>query len=258
MFTKKAWLNKIQAVADWACAEWHKGALRYGNSQTKYPCCDKPIRFISCDRGASRALYELGLTDQGNGGTTTLSMYRYLPSKGFRIITNFNDIQEGDIVEMDDGRGDGPRATYHVFIVKARRGNVIDKWDFGSDARISQGATFNNVPINGGHFEWGESKNFWLAWRPNYDNNEFVRESVNFSLKTCKKGDNGANVRLFKRLLYSRGYLTKVGNDVNMFDSDMMNAVINFQKSCIKNKDVRVKTSNGIIDAGTARAIISI
>lgn len=259
-FTRETWLDKMQEIADWSRDLWKRGDLRYGNSQTVYPCSDKPIRFISCDRAPSRGLYDLGFKNQTLGGWTTENMYIYLPQNGFITITDWNKLEAGDIVEMTDGVHSAPvgNGKFHIFVVKSVHGGYVDKWDFGSDSRIQQGATFYNVPINGGKFEWAGAKSFFRAWRPNYKTTKPKEKKVNSIEKIeCGIGTAGAEGTIFHlpefghyllytghsssaalnghwiiRVVESNGKVVKIGGGSAVSVS-------------VKGKDLTVKTKSG-------------
>lgn len=98
-------LDSVQKVYEMANKNW-----TYGDSNVLPPCDDG---YISCDRLVSRALWEIGFTDQAKGGfvVTSGEPGDYLPAHNFEWVPNQYDIRPGDIIKI---RGD----TGHVFVIK--------------------------------------------------------------------------------------------------------------------------------------------
>lgn len=84
----------ISAVKDVYQAA-HTENYTYGDSRTLPPCDD---HLISCDRMIARALWNLGYTDQQNGGMTIGTEDIYLTSHGFRKLQDSEVPQRGDII----------------------------------------------------------------------------------------------------------------------------------------------------------------
>jgi hypothetical protein len=96
----------------------HDSGYEYGNSSTLPPCEDG---FIACDRLIARALWDLGYTDQPQGGmqivSGDLTEEEYLTTHGFIKINDQSKLMRGDIVLQDDGKDGGPKYTWHTFVL---------------------------------------------------------------------------------------------------------------------------------------------
>lgn len=87
----QVFLKSVKQVYEMA----YNGDYVYGNSKSVPPCADG---IISGDRMISRALWDMGYTDQPTGGETDLSTY--LPAHGFDVITDKSQLRAGDIVQI--------------------------------------------------------------------------------------------------------------------------------------------------------------
>lgn len=196
-FTATRFLQEVKSVYKWA----HDGKFIYSDSQTLPPCND---RRISCDRIVSRALWNLGFTDQRKGGEVVGTMPTYLVNHGFVKITNKANLQPGDIVIVDDGgKSKAPQWTWHVFVINTynAKTGACTKYDMGSQQRIQSAQPFSTTLL-----EWGASKRFWAAFRDPYINNisgTYVIESAvdrNFALDIKGAGVNDrVNLQLYKK-----------------------------------------------------------
>ena len=125
-FTVDEFLESVGAVYRMA----HDNGFIYGNSQTLPPCEDG---LISCDRLIARALWDLGMTDQPEGGITIGSEIEYLTSHGFELVTEQKDLQRGDIVIQDNGVGGIPNWKWHTFVLASydKETTLCEKYDCG-------------------------------------------------------------------------------------------------------------------------------
>ena len=122
----------------------------YGDSHSTPPCKDKTI---SCDRLIARALYDLGFTDQRQGGETCGTLDNWLKAHGFKRSTKAADIKKGSILLV---KHEGKSYISHAFVVRAYNASnwVTDRYDAGSDDRIRTQQPLKNVT-------WGyQKKNF--------------------------------------------------------------------------------------------------
>ena len=149
-------LAACKSVADTARIEkW-----TYGDSHATPPCAD---HVISCDRLPSRANYDLGYTDQRQGGETCGTLPDWLPKHGWTKITDKKKIVSGAIVAV---RKKDQNFINHVFVVKSYNVNtdMCDKYDTGSNERIKTVQPFKSVPL----VEWPD-RTFVCAWNPPSD-----------------------------------------------------------------------------------------
>ena len=110
-----SFLEEVKKVYEWAhglaTEEPKLSKMKYGCSTVLPPCDDG---YISCDRLISRALYNLGYTDQQSGGMVCGNSDSYLTSHGFTKITDPSQLQPGDIVSV--GHGDH---VAHMFVINS-------------------------------------------------------------------------------------------------------------------------------------------
>lgn len=90
----------------------YNGDYEYGNSEVLPPCDDGKI---SGDRLVSRALWDMGYTNQKKGGEDNLSLY--LPKQGFEVITDKTKLRAGDIVQVTLFEDFGDDKTYTFVLV---------------------------------------------------------------------------------------------------------------------------------------------
>ena len=126
-FTSDEFLQAVANVYSYA----HNNHFRYGNSTSTVPCEDG---IISCDRLVSRALYDLGLTDQIAGGYSTNPLSSYMVRKGFVTFTDLSTTQPGDVMIVSDSAGT-PVHTFVVVTYDPGTG-MCTKYDLGSQSRI--------------------------------------------------------------------------------------------------------------------------
>lgn len=129
----------------------------YDDSHSLPPCADHKC---SCDRSPSRALYDMGYTDQREGGETCGTLPDWLPAHGWTKITDRKKIKPGAIVAV---RKKEHNYIDHVFVVKKYYPNTdrCDKYDTGSTERIQAKQPYMNVPL----VEWSD-RVFVCAWNP--------------------------------------------------------------------------------------------
>lgn len=158
---------------------------KYGDSHSVPPCSDKKI---SCDRLVARALYDLGYTDQPNGGITCNQFPTYLYNWGFVGTKKKSEIKSGAVVAV--GKGDN---IEHVFVVESYNPStdICNKYDTGNDERIRNGAYYKNVKL----VEW-TNREFIAAWN--------VPSNLKSSSGTKEK--NNASNTIFNGLDYSPVY----------------------------------------------------
>lgn len=152
-FTGRRLLYEVSCVYQMA----HNGGYIYGDSNSRVPCADG---VISCDRLASRALWNLGFTDQQSGGEVVTSLDSYLTSHGFIKIYDKNSLRAGDIVLVaENGSPD------HCFIINSfTNAYNITKYDMGAQWRIEAAQPFTASLMEEGNPLWS-SKYFYGAYR---------------------------------------------------------------------------------------------
>lgn len=111
----------------------------YESSSVNPPCSDGKI---TCDRIISRALWNLGMTDQPVGGAFFIGGYDddWLQRHGFVYVRgNPDEVQAGDIVLV----------TGHVFVVADynEETGLCSKYDMGDQWRIDSPQPFQNVGV---------------------------------------------------------------------------------------------------------------
>lgn len=147
-------ITQVDAVYKMA----YNNGYSYGDSHSTPPSNDG---VISCDRLIARALWNIGYTDQVDGGFgTDGDMEKYLESHNFIKITDINSLQRGDIVVVR--RPDGTEG--HTFVITAYDSStgICSKYDEGSDARVHSIQPFTNVQL----LEWSD-RIFISAYRLN-------------------------------------------------------------------------------------------
>lgn len=144
-------LAAVKNVADTA----RKNGWTYGDSHATPPCSDK---IISCDRLEARALYDLGYTDQRQGGETCGTFPTWLPAHGWKKVTKKSEIKSGAIVAV---KAKTQSYINHVFTVVSydAKTDRCTKYDTGSNERIKTVQPFKNVAL----VEWPE-REFVCAW----------------------------------------------------------------------------------------------
>ena len=126
--------EKFIAACHEVCAMARSGHFTYGSSGVMPPCDDK---IISCDRMIARALYNLGFTDQTNGGITIGNMRSWLKKHGWEeAISDANAIKAGSIVVV---KGLDSEVFDHTFVTTKFDANswTFDSYDQGHESRIT-------------------------------------------------------------------------------------------------------------------------
>ncbi len=116
----------------------------YGDSHGVPPTSDG---LISCDRLASKALWDIGYTDQRKGGEVVSTLDSYLTSHGWKKSTNINDAKYGSIILVSHSGTSG--SPYHAFVVNSYSNGNMTTYDEGAEWRIHANQPFNN--------NWGQS-----------------------------------------------------------------------------------------------------
>ncbi|MEE0956117.1 MAG: hypothetical protein U0L49_09960 [Eubacterium sp.] len=127
----------------------------YWDSHSKVPCEDGKI---SCDRLISRALYDMGFTDQPKGGyTLNNGIYDWLTSIGYNKSESFDDIRYGSIVFVTHV---GHASYDHCFVVDSydKDTMILKTYDMGSNWLIQ-----HNMPVQ---FKWNYDTEHFLVFNP--------------------------------------------------------------------------------------------
>lgn len=120
---------------------------QYGDSHALPPCSDG---LISCDRLESRALWDLGITNQPAGGWNVPGLAANLPLLGFTETTNRSLIVPGTVCIV----GLGSDQTHHCFTIASYDPgtDTCSKYDEGEQWRIESVQPFTGVPL----IEWAD------------------------------------------------------------------------------------------------------
>jgi len=112
----------------------------YGDSHATPPTTDG---IISCDRLASKALWDIGYTDQRVGGEVVSTLDSYLQSHGFKKSTNIKDCKYGSIVLVSHSGTAG--SPYHAFVVDSYNPSTgaMKTYDEGAEWRITANQPFD-------------------------------------------------------------------------------------------------------------------
>lgn len=193
-FSQDQWIEAVKKVYKMA----HDGGYVYADSTAMPPCSDKKI---SCDRLEARALYNLGMKDQRNGGEVCGTFPDWFAAHGATKITNRKNLKGGDICYVDNGgKTSKPDATWHMFTITSYDPDtgMCHKYDCGSNPRIQ-----GSQPFYTQLEEWGDSKRFKFAYRmPYYHKNgpldgTYVIES-DVNRKFCLDAEkNGTNIQIW-------------------------------------------------------------
>ena len=146
----------------------HDNGFEYGNSDTLPPCEDG---FIACDRLIARALWDLGYTDQPQGGMQIISggltEEQYLTTHGFIKINDPSKLRRGDIVLQDDGKDGGPRYTWHTFILVDYDPvtQICSKYDCGHFTPEGVDRVSSEQPFVCPLADFGDQRRFVCAFR---------------------------------------------------------------------------------------------
>ena len=120
----------------------------YGNSHAKPPTSDG---IISCDRLISKALWDIGYTDQDAGGVVVAEMESYLLSRGWKKSTNIQDCKYGSVVLVGPNGVNG--APSHAFVCVGYNPStgVMQTYDEGAEWRIYANQPFTTT-------DWTQSR----------------------------------------------------------------------------------------------------
>ena len=146
----------------------HDNGYEYGNSNTLPPCEDG---FIACDRLIARALWDLGYTDQPQGGIQIISggltEEQYLTTHGFIKINDQSKLRRGDIVLQDDGKGGGPKYTWHTFVLVDYDPvtQMCSKYDCGHFTPEGIDRVSSEQPFTCPLADFGDQRRFVCAFR---------------------------------------------------------------------------------------------
>jgi hypothetical protein len=118
----------------------------YGNSTSKDPTTDGKI---SCDRMISKALYDLGLTDQVRGGETCGTFDKWLGKHGFTRSTSLADAKQSSILLVKH-TGKNEKTPGHMFVAASnfteKNGKYYcDRFDCGSNEFIRREQPIKNL-----------------------------------------------------------------------------------------------------------------
>ena len=174
--------SQLLAQVDKVCVMARENKYRYGNSMSAVPCDDG---YISCDRMITRAIYDLGYTNQPAGGVTIAGMDSFLTELGYTRVQNAADVKAGDIIMMSSVATGQPA---HCFIVRTYDPDtdVCVKYDCGNDDRI------NTVqPFETSLDEWGEY-DFYLAYHNPNDGS--ASYGPNGGMNECFAGNYTTNL----------------------------------------------------------------
>ena len=146
----------------------HDNGYEYGNSSTLPPCDDG---FIACDRLIARALWDLGYTDQPQGGMQIISggmtEEEYLTTHGFIKINDQSKLRRGDIVLQDDGKGGDPKYTWHTFVLVDYDPvtQICSKYDCGHFTPEGIDRVSSEQPFTCPLADFGDQRRFVCAFR---------------------------------------------------------------------------------------------
>lgn len=126
--TREEFVNSVARV----CETARLCGYTYGSSTAWDPTTDG---IISCDRMVAKALYDLGFTDQPQGGITVGDMDAYLAAHGFEASDSPYAIGFGSIVMV---KHDGSSNWDHTFVTIGFDPETWanDKYDCGADNMI--------------------------------------------------------------------------------------------------------------------------
>lgn len=132
-----ALLKSAKTVMDKA----QKEGWQHGTTKSKVPCKDGVISGVSL---VTRALYDLGFTDQISGGETYKTLDKYLQSHGFKRSTKLSAIRKGSIVLV---KHEGKNSISHVFIALSFVQSTLltSRYDAGTQQRIETDQPLKNV-----------------------------------------------------------------------------------------------------------------
>ncbi len=108
--------------------------FKYGDSCTNPGINHRPLR-TSCDRLVDWILYRTGFVDQPLvQGCVVTNLVKWCEEKGFKKITDIDDLLPGDIIFV---RPDSAGLPQHVFMLASEvKDGIALRYDHGSDYRI--------------------------------------------------------------------------------------------------------------------------
>lgn len=119
-------LAAVKATQEYA----RKRNYIWADSRSKVPASDGKI---SCDRLVSRALYDLGFTDQVKGGAALGRGFEtFLLKCGFKMSTKLSDAKPGSVLVVVNPSG----SSRHVFVIAEAKNGKYKRYDCGSTAWI--------------------------------------------------------------------------------------------------------------------------
>ena len=132
--TVSGFLKEVAAVQEYARTHGYE----YGHSTAVNPTTDGKI---ACDRLVSKALYNLGFTDQPKGGITIVNIDHYLSAWGFERSTSLEYAKAGSIMLVWHKTTDPIKHPYpsHVFVLASDFNTstmTADRYDCGSNTFI--------------------------------------------------------------------------------------------------------------------------
>lgn len=142
----------------------HNGDFQYGNSQSVPPCDDG---LISGDRLVSRALWDMGYTDQPIGGVTDLGPY--LTKHGFEVIMDKTQLRAGDIVQIDVYDNPNGKPGVYTFVLASYDPETerCEKYDMTPTTMQGESRLKCNQPFDTLLEENGNMRIFRQAFRIN-------------------------------------------------------------------------------------------
>lgn len=148
-------LDALDKVINITAKEEH---WTYGDSLSKIPCADHKC---SCDRSPSRALYDIGFTDQRDGGEVCGTHEAWLIAHSWKKVTDQAKIMPGAIVQVRYTNHD---YVDHEFVIVSydHASGKCTKYDTGSTDRIQSKQPFTNASF----LEWGPNRIFVAAFNP--------------------------------------------------------------------------------------------
>lgn len=124
--TARIFLQAVKATQEYARVHRYIWA----DSQSKVPASDGKI---SCDRLVSRALYDLGFTDQVKGGAALGRGFEdFLLKCGFKKSMKLSDAKPGSVLVVVNPSG----SSRHVFVIAEAKNGKYKRYDCGSTAWI--------------------------------------------------------------------------------------------------------------------------
>lgn len=124
--TARTFLQAVKATQEYARVHRYIWA----DSQSKVPASDGKI---SCDRLVSRALYDLGFTDQVKGGAALGRGFEdFLLKCGFKKSMKLADAKHGSVLVVVNPSG----SSRHVFVIAEAKNGKYKRYDCGSTAWI--------------------------------------------------------------------------------------------------------------------------